>query len=366
MRQIPFEIMSVTQPHPERRVLVIDDPRYLDHEAPTGHPERPERLSAVGQALEAFDAGILRRLPEPADPAAILRIHAREHLEAVRAACLAGRGNLDADTYVSTASFDTALLASGGAAQMARQVARGEARSGFAIVRPPGHHAEHGRAMGFCLFNNVAVAARVLQEEEGLERILVVDWDVHHGNGTQHSFEEDPSVLFVSTHQFPFYPGTGDFRECGRGAGEGTTLNIPMPAGCGDAEYTGALQRLLVPAARAYRPEIILVSCGFDAHRADPLASMEISASGFLQMTRTLRALAEELCGGRIGFVLEGGYAPTSLFEGTTSLLQGLLETAPAETGFPEAEIPEGTRLRRIVDQVRAVHGSRYPDLGAL
>ena len=357
--------MSVTRSAPETRVLVIDDRRYLEHEAPAGHPERPERLAAVGAALEAFESGIRRQLPEPADPAAILRIHAREHLETVRAACAEGRGNLDADTYVSSASFDTALLASGGAVQMARQVARGEASAGFAIVRPPGHHAEHARAMGFCLFNNVAIATRVLQEEEGLERILVVDWDVHHGNGTQHSFEEDPSVLFVSTHQFPFYPGTGDFRESGRGAGEGATLNIPMPAGCGDAEYAGVFQRLLVPAALAFRPEIILVSCGFDAHRADPLASMEISADGFLQMTRTLRALAETVCGGRIGFVLEGGYAPTSLHEGTTSLLRGLLETAPPTVASPGIEIPEGTILRRIVDQVRAIHASRYPDLGA-
>ena len=357
--------MSVTpEPSPEPRILVIDDPRYLDHEAPTGHPERPERLIAVGQALEAFENGILRQLPDPADPSAILRIHTREHLETVRTACAGGRGNLDPDTFVSGASFDTALLATGGAMQLARQIARGEARSGFAIVRPPGHHAERVQAMGFCLFNNVAIAARTLQEEEGVERILIVDWDVHHGNGTQHSFEEDPSVLFVSTHQFPFYPGTGDFGECGRGPGEGTTLNIPMPAGCGDTEYTGALARLLVPAARAFRPEIILVSCGFDAHRADPLASMEISSEGFLQMTRTVRALAEDLCGGRIGFVLEGGYAPTSLFEGTTSLLQALRETPGDGPAFDTPGIPEGSLLRRGVDQVRAVHASRYPGLG--
>ena len=220
--------------------------------------------------------------------------------------------------------------------------------------------------MGFCLFNNVAVAARALQEDEGVERILIVDWDVHHGNGTQHSFEEDPSVLFVSTHQFPFYPGTGDFVESGRGRGEGSTLNIPMPAGCGDAEYTGALLRLLVPAARAFRPEIILVSCGFDAHRADPLASMEISAEGFLAMTRVVRALAEDLCGGRIACVLEGGYAPTSLFEGTLSLLQGLLEPASDGSGLDNREFPEGTKLHRVIEHVRAVHGSRYPGLGAL
>ena len=359
--------MSVTsESNPESRILVIEDPRYLDHEAPSGHPERPERLIAVARALESFETGIVRQLPEPADPSAILRIHTREHLETVRTACLAGRGHLDADTFVSRASFDTALLATGGAVQLARQVARGNAPSGFAIVRPPGHHAERVHAMGFCLFNNVAVAARTLQKEEGVERILIVDWDVHHGNGTQHSFEEDPSVLFVSTHQFPFYPGTGDFVECGRGPGEGATLNIPMPAGCGDTEYTGALQRLLVPAARAFRPEIILVSCGFDAHRADPLASMEISAEGFLQMTRTVRALAEDLCGGRIGFVLEGGYAPTSLFEGTASLLRALLEPAWDGSGFDGLDIPEGNRLRRVVDQVREVHASRYPGLGAL
>jgi len=349
-----------------KRIEVVEDPRYLDHESPGQHPECPERLSAVREALRAFDSSLSRRVPEPADPTAILRVHTREHFETVRQACQAGNRQLDPDTFVSARSFETALLASGGTIELARAIARGEARTGFAVVRPPGHHAEAMRAMGFCLFNNVAVAARAMQVEEGLERILIVDWDVHHGNGTQHSFEEDNRVLFVSTHQFPFYPGTGDAGEIGRGPGEGYTLNIPLPAGCGDAEYVGAFARLLVPAAQAFQPEMILVSCGFDAHRDDPLASMRITQRGFLAMTRIVRALSDELCGGRIGFVLEGGYAPESLAEGTSALLEGLLET-PNASPYDEFVLqPLQNPLRGVIDRVTSAHRGRFPGLGAL
>ena len=179
--------------------------------------------------------------------------------------------------------------------------------------------------MGFCLLNNVAIAARALQREHGLERVMIFDWDVHHGNGTQHSFESDPSVLYASTHQFPFYPGTGDFDEAGVGAGAGSTLNLPLPAGCGDAEYVGVVQRVLVPVARAWKPQLIMVSCGFDAHRDDPLASMQVSGSGFAALTALVRALADDVCGGRLVFALEGGYALTGLREGTDAVLDGLL-----------------------------------------
>jgi len=350
--------MSVPLPHD---LLVIDDPRYREHEAPTGHPECKERLLAVRRAFDAFADSLAFARPQEASVEAILRVHGREHIEQIERACRAGQSQLDADTYLSSRSFEIARLACGGAIQMAHAIAAGSARTGFAVVRPPGHHAEAARAMGFCLFNNIAVAVRSLQAEAGVERILVVDWDVHHGNGTQHSFEDDPGVLFLSTHQFPFYPGTGDFSERGVAAGEGATINIPLPAGCGDAEYKGALARIAIPAALAFRPEIILVSCGFDAHRADPLAAMQISAEGFGAMTRLLRALADDVCGGRIGFVLEGGYAPASLYEGTTALLQGLLGAEPPP---PAEAIVKGSVLARVVDRVRAVHASRYPEIG--
>jgi acetoin utilization deacetylase AcuC-like enzyme len=241
-------------------------------------------------------------------------------------------------------------------------VARGEAVCGFAALRPPGHHAEADRAMGFCLFNNVAVAARALRAEEGVERLLILDWDVHHGNGTQHSFEDDPSVLYVSTHQFPYYPGTGDFHEVGRGEGVGATLNIPMPPGCGDTEYVGVFQRIVVPAVRRFGPQFILVSAGFDAHRDDPLAAMEVTGRGFAALTHLLRALAEELCGGRAVFLLEGGYADSGLHEGVSAVLDVLAEDEPSAVAVPEA--PPGSTLRGLVERVAAVHRGSFPEIG--
>ena len=342
---------------------VVEDLRFRDHRGPAGHPERPERLAAVQAALDARTEPLERLSPRPATPDEVARVHSREHLERIREAVGNAPSQLDPDTYVSPQSLDVALLAAGGSIDLARRVARGEAHSGLAAVRPPGHHAEAGRAMGFCLLNNVAIAARALQHDEGLERILIFDWDVHHGNGTQHCFEDDPTVFYASTHQFPYYPGTGDAREAGIGRGAGATLNIPMPAGCGDAEYIGALQRLLVPAAQAFRPEMILVSCGFDAHRDDPLAAMEVSGDGFRALARLVRALAEDLCEGRVIFVLEGGYAASGLREGTEAVLDALLEAPPAP--LPASDPRPGGRLAAIIERVAAVHRGRIPNLGA-
>jgi acetoin utilization deacetylase AcuC-like enzyme len=217
--------------------------------------------------------------------------------------------------------------------------------------------------MGFCLFNNVAIAARALRQD-GVDRVLVLDWDVHHGNGTQHLFEEDPDVLFFSTHQFPFYPGTGDFGEAGRARGEHATVNVPLPPGCGDADYAGVLRRVLAPVALAFRPQLILVSCGFDAHRDDPLASMQLTRDGFAEMTRIARALADEACGGRIAFVLEGGYAPSGLHDGASAVLDELLAPRPPALAAA-ADLVPGSTLARVVDRVAAVHRRRFADLGA-
>ena len=256
-----------------------------------------------------------------------------------------------------------ALLAAGGAIDLVRRVARGESRRGLAAVRPPGHHAESNRAMGFCLFNNAALAARAAKAEEGVERVLLVDWDVHHGNGSQHSFDDDPSVLYLSTHQFPYYPGTGDFGEAGHGAGAGTTVNVPLPAGCGDAEYVGAFQRVLVPVARAFRPDLVLVSCGFDAHALDPLAAMEVSGAGFGAMAAIVRALADDLCDGHLAFVLEGGYALDGLREGTAAVLDVLLDDDPALPA--PIEMVPGSTLSGVVARVAQVHARNFSDLGA-
>jgi acetoin utilization deacetylase AcuC-like enzyme len=345
-----------------RSTAVVVDPRYRDHRGPPGHPERPDRLLAVGAAIDSRADRLEALAPREATPEEILRVHSREYLDVVTAACRSAPVHLDPDTFVSETSDLVARLAAGGTVDLVRRVACGEIRNGLAAVRPPGHHAERTHAMGFCLFNNVAVAARALQAEDRIERILILDWDVHHGNGTQHSFEDDPSVLYVSTHQFPFYPGTGGAGEAGVGAGAGATVNIPMPAGCGDSEYVGAFQRLLVPVARGFRPEMILVSCGFDAHRDDPLAAMNLSGAGFGAMTAIVGALAEDLCGGRLAFVLEGGYAESGLREGAGALFDALLDETPPPSPEPLAE---GSPLAQIVAQVGDVHRSNFPKIGA-
>jgi acetoin utilization deacetylase AcuC-like enzyme len=350
--------------HATRGVAVVEDPRYREHRGPEGHPERPERLAAVGAAVDARRDSLHFVPARPASDEEILRVHDRGLLAGLEA--VAGRApvRLDADTFMGSRSLEVAKLAAGALVDLCRRVARGDARAGFAAVRPPGHHAERSRAMGFCIFNNVAIAARALQAEAGLERVLVFDWDVHHGNGTQHSFEDDPSVLYASTHQFPYYPGTGDFDEAGVGAGEGFTLNLPLPAGCGDDEYVGAVQRVLVPVARAYRPQLILVSCGFDAHRDDPLASMHVTAQGFAALAAIVRGLAEELCEGRVVFALEGGYSLLGLREGSDAVLDALLaERAPALPA--SVPIEPGGVLGHVVACARQVHGARYRQIGA-
>lgn len=345
-------------------VHVVEDTRFRDHRSPEGHPERPERLIAVSRAIARFGDRITHVAPVDVSPEAVLRVHGSAHVALLERAVAQAPANLDPDTFVSAESLGVARLAAGSTVALARAVARGEIESGIAAVRPPGHHAEADRAMGFCLFNNVAIATRALQQEEGVGKVLILDWDVHHGNGTQHSFESDPSILYFSTHQFPHYPGTGAFREIGTGAGEGATVNVPMPAGCGDREYVGVLARVLAPVARAFAPEVILVSCGFDAHRDDPLAGMEVGAAGYRDMTRVVRAIAEDVCGGRLVFVLEGGYAASGLDEGMSSVIEALLEPG---TGMPEVPADEpGSTLHALLRGVADVHGRRFQDLGAV
>jgi acetoin utilization deacetylase AcuC-like enzyme len=339
----------------KRKTAVVEDERFLGHRGPAGHPERPERLSAVGAAIDARSEALTRFAPRTATPDEILRVHSRKHFDRVAEASRRAPAQLDPDTYVSAESFEVALLAAGGTTELALRVARGELDSGLAAVRPPGHHAESDRAMGFCLFNNVAIAARALQNEESVDRIMILDWDVHHGNGTQHFFESDPSVLYASTHQFPFYPGTGAVGEIGVGGGEGFTFNVPLPAGCGDREYVGVMERLIVPAAQSFRPEMILISCGFDAHRDDPLAAMNVTREGYRDMSAIARALADDLCGGRILFVLEGGYAASGLEDGVNALFDAI-------TGDDSLELPKqntvsaGDVLDTVIKQVSRAH----------
>ena len=282
----------------------------LKHSNGPGHPERPERIAAIRQHLQT--AGLLDRLlvirPEPCPIERIARVHDGRYIESIRRACERAPVSLDPDTAVSEGSWDAALLSSGGALAACDAVVSGKAGAAFVCTRPPGHHAEADRAMGFCLFNNVAVAARYLQDQHGLGQIFIVDWDVHHGNGTQHMFEDDDSVFYFSAHQYPFYPGTGSARESGSGRGAGHTLNRPMIAGAGDEEYIETFMQILVPEIDRVQPEAILISAGFDAHRDDPLAGMSVTEKGYAAMTTILKGAANKHCKGRIVSLLEGGY----------------------------------------------------------
>ncbi|MCK6457537.1 MAG: histone deacetylase [Phycisphaerae bacterium] len=307
------------------------DARFLLHKTGEHHPERPERLRAITARLG--DEGLLARLTPlifgPADRRWIETTHAPAYIDRVRAACLGGQPYIDsADSAICKESFDVALLAVGAVLASADAVMSGQVDNAFCAVRPPGHHAERDLSMGFCLFNNVAIAARYLQQRWSVPRVLILDWDVHHGNGTQHAFEEDPSVLFCSFHEHPafLYPGTGFEEEIGRGAASGRTLNIAMRPGAGDAEYQQVFTLKFVPAARAFHPDFILVSAGFDAHEADPLAHLRVTDAGFAWLSQAIVNLAHELCRDRLIAVLEGGYDLDALGRCAAKLVATMLD----------------------------------------
>jgi len=288
---------------------LVYDPIYLEHD--TGdHVENSQRLVVAISYLK--ETGIKEKLScLPSRPALLEElkmIHAPDYISFVKSKAEKGGGWLDPDTIMSPKSYEAALYAAGGLMGAIEAVMKREVDNAFALVRPPGHHAIHDRAMGFCIFNNIAVAAKFALNKFNLNRILIADFDVHHGNGTQDAFYADPRVLYFSTHQYPFYPGTGWIDETGTGEGEGTTVNFPMTAGWGDEEYLRTFNEVLVPVAQRFQPQLILVSAGFDAHWADQLAMMRVSVKGFAQMVMILKELAAELCQGRLIFTLEGGY----------------------------------------------------------
>jgi acetoin utilization deacetylase AcuC-like enzyme len=288
----------------------------LRHVPGLGHPESPERLRAIMDRLST--EGLLERLerivPQEAPEDTVALVHNPDYIQWARESCRQGRRCLDhGDTMVCEDSYRIALLAVGAVTAAVDWVMNNAERRAFCAVRPPGHHAEVGGALGFCLFNNVAIGARHLQRIWGIEKVLIVDWDVHHGNGTQNAFYADPSVLYFSVHQYPHYPGTGRASETGSGAGKGYTVNVPLPSGSGDQEYVRAFQEKLVPAAESFRPEIILVSTGFDAHRDDPLSATCVSDEGFAQLTEIVKSIAEQHSNDKLISVLEGGYHLTSM-----------------------------------------------------
>lgn len=302
-------------------------PDYLNHDTGPGHPERPDRLRASLAVLQESDIWDHLHAIEPV-PASIDQLcyaHNRAYPEHIQQHC-EREIPLTYDTTVCHESFDIALLSTGGVLRVANAVATGVVKNAFAMVRPPGHHATQGQSMGFCLFNNIAIAARYLQREHGFGKVAIVDWDVHHGNGTQDIFYEDETVLFFSVHQSPLYPGTGSSRERGSGKARGTTLNVPMPAGSGDSEYTEVFTDVLSPALQDFSPEVILISAGFDAHYLDPLAGTELTADGFSTLTDIILGVAEETASGRVVSALEGGYSLKGVSESVVAHVQSLVK----------------------------------------
>jgi len=322
------------------------------------HPESASRLNAIWDALQdaPLPDSVSWLTPAPATIEQIRRVHDADLVDFVRDLAHRGGGTIGLDTVVSRRSFDAALLAAGGAIRGALTTCAEPGARAFALVRPPGHHATPDAAMGFCLFNNVAIAAKVALEELGLSRVAIVDFDVHHGNGTQAVFQDDGRVLFCSLHQFPLYPGTGRAEEIGVGAGRGMIVNVPLPPGAGDGVYQDAFALVVEPSLRRFRPELILVSAGFDAHWADPLAEMRVSTAGFVVIVETLGRLADELAGGRLALCLEGGYDLDALSSTVVAVVLALAGGVPRDSLGP----PPGGALRSvspILDRIRRIHG---------
>jgi acetoin utilization deacetylase AcuC-like enzyme len=330
---------------------LMTDARMLGHQPGAGHPERPERLRVL-QELAGRRTGLAHVPAREATDEELERIHDAGHVQRVEATRGRSRTSFDPDTAASAGSCAAARLAAGGLVDLALAVWAGEAANGIALVRPPGHHAERDRAMGFCLFNNVAVAAAALRAG-GARRVAIVDWDLHHGNGTQHAFEADPSVLYVSTHQYPFYPGTGAAEEVGVGDAVGTTVNVPCPAGFGDAEFRVLFDELIIPRLRAFVPDVVLISAGFDCDRRDPLGDLALTPAGIAHLARSVADAARAVAGGRVVAVLEGGYDLGALVDGVSVLLDELEgKGAPV----PEPVTGDVCRAAPVLARVGAAH----------
>jgi acetoin utilization deacetylase AcuC-like enzyme len=339
---------------------IVRDERYIDHRTGDFHPESHRRLEVIYEMLEDPDM-VDRYVDVPVREATegeLRFIHSKDYINIVAATAGKPHNYLDADTQTSPGSYQAALLAAGGLCNAIKMVNGGELDNAFALVRPPGHHAERDRGMGFCLFNNVAIGAKYAQRELGLERILIADWDLHHGNSTQHCFEDDPSILYFSTHQYPYYPGSGSFYEVGNGKGEGYTVNVPLSTGYGDAEYIAIYQQILHPIALEFKPDLVLCSVGVDIYKDDPLGGMAVTPHGFAGLTHTLMEIARITCGGKLVLTLEGGYN----LEGLRDSVKAVLKELRGETRT-EAQDWSGKEDKRILtpvlDKVKEIH-TRY------
>jgi acetoin utilization deacetylase AcuC-like enzyme len=340
-------------------VMVIHSERFAEHQTPPGHPERPERAEVMDAVAARWrERGTETVAPREATREQLARVHDADYLR--RIAETAGKSSqLDPDTYTSPESHDIALLAAGAAVDAVERVMAGSHHAAIAMVRPPGHHAERDRAMGFCLYNNVAVAAAHARAQ-GAAKVAIVDYDVHHGNGTQHIFEADPHVLYVSTHQFPYYPGTGAAGETGRGAGRGFTVNAPLEVGAVDEDYQLVFSTIVLPVLRQFEPDLFIVSAGFDAHERDPLGGMRLSTAAFAAMTRDLRGVAEECCRGRIVSVTEGGYDLSALAASLDAVIDAHASTeSPSQARWPASGVAS-YRGQVAVDAVREAQRAHW------
>jgi acetoin utilization deacetylase AcuC-like enzyme len=324
-----------------------------------GHPENPNRFKHFSNLKNLpTSADIIEITPQPAEEETILAIHPEQYLKALKQAAQMGPGFLDyGDTYVTPASYEAAIMAAGGVLQVLRSIRDGKAVAGYGLVRPPGHHTTETKAMGFCLLNNIAIATRAAQEY-GYPKILIIDFDVHHGNGTHKIFEADPTVFYISTHQSGIFPGTGHLHEIGVGAGEGTLANFPLPARAGDHALLSIFDQIIVPLSHRFEPDFIMVSAGFDAHWTDPLASLQLTTYGYYQLAERLAKLANDLCESRILFVQEGGYDPDTLFDCVGSVLCGIVGDPPPIRDQTSPPYPE-TSIEHLLEQAISIHHIR-------
>jgi acetoin utilization deacetylase AcuC-like enzyme len=337
-----------------KKLGIVIDKLYVDHDNGMGHPESQERLLAIIDMLKETKLleEIVRIEPRDATKEEITLVHEPKYFDLIQSTRGKMRVFLDADTSTCPVSFDAAVRAAGGMLVAIDSVLKGKVDIAFPFVRPPGHHAERNRAMGFCLFNNIAIGAAYASRFCGINRILIVDWDLHHGNGTQHMFYDSSEVLYFSTHQYPYYPGTGGVNEVGTQSALGYTINVPLPAGMGDKEYIKIFFQILKPVIDQYKPELILVSAGFDTYFDDPLGGMKVTPKGFAQMTRFLKEMSEEYCDGKIVFILEGGYNLDGLWESTKAVIEELLEKTQTDYGDLKVE----TKADSIIENVKKRH----------
>ncbi len=337
---------------------IVKDNRYMEHDMGPFHVETPKRIEAIYRMIDAeieFPVSLIEARAAAEEELAL--IHTADHISRVKSTAGKDHVQLDPDTATSARSWEVGCLAAGGVLEAADAIMGGKIQNGFALVRPPGHHAEASRAMGFCLFNNIAIGAAYLLKKHGLKRILVVDWDLHHGNGTQHSFYDSDQVLYFSTHQFPFYPGSGHWSETGEGDGEGFTVNVPLRAGKTDGDYLYIFRNILRPIASEYKPEFILVSAGFDIYEGDPLGGMQVTRQGFAALAAELIDQAEESSRQRILFALEGGYSLQGLRDGVEQVLYQLAGKAPK----PAIESALSPGAAGELDPVIQSHKERWP-----